>query len=104
MVSEIKSTSAGTPQAIDASVRRIERGPQAEAPRAADGNEVVTLTDLAARLQQLTDAVRDVPVVDQARVDELRDALESGSYQVDEREIADKLSTFEAMVGRTQRG
>jgi negative regulator of flagellin synthesis FlgM len=104
MVSEIKSPTAGTPQAIDPSVRRIERGTQAEAARAADSNETVTLTDLAARLQQLTDAVRDVPVVDQARVGELRDALESGSYQVDERETADKLSAFESLVGRPGRG
>ncbi len=104
MVSEIKGTGAGAPQPIDASVRRIDRSAPSGAARATGSNEVVTLTDLAARLQQLTDSVRDLPVVDQARVGELRDALENGSYHMNEQEIADKLSAFEAMVGRGQRG
>ena len=99
MVSNIKGTSAAAPHTIDATSRQSGR-PATVGPGAQAGaSDVVTLTDLAARLQKLTDAVRDLPVVDQARVSAFKDALENGDYAIDEQAIADKLSAFEAELG-----
>ncbi|MCB1749219.1 MAG: flagellar biosynthesis anti-sigma factor FlgM [Gammaproteobacteria bacterium] len=99
MVSEIKGTGTHAPQTVDTTVRnKVERTATSNATAATSG-DVVTLTDLASRLQRLTDSVRDLPVVDQARVAELRDQIESGRYQVEDGEIADKVAAFEAQLG-----
>ncbi|MDM3871027.1 flagellar biosynthesis anti-sigma factor FlgM [Porticoccus sp. W117] len=65
---------------------------QADAPAAGD---TVTVTDQAARLQELEQSLANTPVVDSARVAELREAIASGSYQPDPQRIADKLSQLE---------
>lgn len=100
MVSDIKSTVSPTPPAIDTAKRTPERADTAGTARPASTSDVVTLTDLAARLQQLGAAVRELPVVDPARVAELKGALASGEYTVDEQAVADKLVAFEAELGR----
>ncbi len=101
MVSEIKgsglSTIAQTQAATDAAVRKTNESSAAAAPRAS--GEVVTLTDLASRLQRLTESVANLPEVDQAKVEALRSEIESGTYAIDEQQIAEKLSAFESLLG-----
>lgn len=100
MVTEIKGTGAPNVSALDSALRKVG-GPapaaQTEAPASSD---VVTLTDLGARLQQLTDSVAQLPEVDKARVAELKNAIESGNYRIDDRQVADKLTAFETQVTR----
>lgn len=104
MVSEIKSSGAHSPQTVDTTLRgTVDKAAPGNAAAPARG-DVVTLTDLASRLQKLTDSVRDLPVVDQARVAELRDQIESGNYDASDRDIADKLAAFEQTLGRGNNG
>ena len=101
MVAEIKGTGPQNVSAVDTGLRKVG-GPSAvaatEPPKA---SEVVTLTDLAARLQRLTDSVAQLPEVDKARVAELKGAIESGDYRIDDAKIADKLTAFETQLGRS---
>ncbi|MGH8597626.1 MAG: flagellar biosynthesis anti-sigma factor FlgM [Gammaproteobacteria bacterium] len=62
-------------------------------------DDVVHLTDLAARLQTLTQGVAEVPQVDVARVEALREAIASGHYQIDTMAVADKLMGLEHLLG-----
>jgi len=59
------------------------------------GGDRVTLTGAALNLQSILASLEDTPVVDSARVAQLRSALQEGSYQVDATRIADKLMAFE---------
>ena len=103
MVSDIKGAGSSSTPAIATNVRKA--GSQAGAAAGGKGAvEQVSVTDLAARLQRLTDSVKDLPVVDQARVAELRDQLANGDYAPDDTQIADKLASFEAMLGSMERG
>lgn len=102
MVSEVKGPASPTTRRADLNAPQGGQARAAEGGGAARANEVVTLTDLAARLQRLTDSVKDLPVVDQARVAEFRQALESGDYRMDERQIADKLASFEALFAKAR--
>ncbi|MBX9609089.1 MAG: flagellar biosynthesis anti-sigma factor FlgM [Gammaproteobacteria bacterium] len=100
MVTEIKGTGPQNVSAVDSAVRKVGQTTPtapAEAPKSSD---VVTLTDLGARLTQLTESVAQVPEVDKARVAELKSAIESGSYRIDDKAIADKMTAFETQVGR----
>ncbi|MDB6144806.1 MAG: anti-sigma-28 factor, FlgM [Pseudomonas sp.] len=58
--------------------------------------EAVHLSDEAQRLQSISDKVRDQPVVNSARVAELKQAVADGSYKVDSNRVASKLLNFEA--------
>jgi negative regulator of flagellin synthesis FlgM len=51
----------------------------------------VDLTDSARQLQDLQAAVAGTPVVDNSRVDALREAIANGSYKVDPQRVADGL-------------
>jgi negative regulator of flagellin synthesis FlgM len=62
----------------------------------ASTGEVVHLSDEAQRLQTISDKVSSQPVVNSARVAELKQAVADGSYKVDSGRVASKLLNFEA--------
>ena len=66
-----------------------------EAATSASG-EAVHLSQEAQQLQKISDKLRDEPVVNSARVAQLKQAIADGSYQVDAGKIASKLLDFEA--------
>lgn len=58
--------------------------------------EAVHLSSEAQQLQKISDSLRDQPVVNSARVAELKQAIADGSYKVDSNRVASKLLNFEA--------
>jgi negative regulator of flagellin synthesis FlgM len=98
MALEIKGSGANPTSTVDATLRQATPAAPPAASASTPAAEVVTLTDLAARLQRLTASVAQLPVVDQARVAALKEAIDSGEYRIDERAIADKLSAMEALL------
>ena len=67
---------------------------QASSSSAQPGDQV-TLTASARSLQKLSDAVAQAPVVNAAKVSSIKQALASGTYQVDSGRVADKIIQFE---------
>jgi negative regulator of flagellin synthesis FlgM len=103
MVSEIKGSAGPAAQGITPGPRKAaDQGPHAPST-ATPGSDVVTVADLATRLQNLSESVKHLPVVDQALVTEMRDSLANGSYRVDEQQIAEKLTALETSHGRLER-
>ena len=91
---------------IDQATRR-----SSEAARSADsatnapdasaetGSESVTFTRAAADLLSLENQLRDLPGIDQVRVDSIRQAIDDGSYQVDAQRIVDSLLQNDRELG-----
>lgn len=86
------SKSAGRAGGANAG-RGTAAAPAASPPPA--GGDKVSLTDTAARLQELEALLANAPEVDPARVEELRAAIAEGRYSVDTVHVADKLIALE---------
>jgi len=79
-------------------VEHRERGGDAvsSASQPASGQrDAVNLTPTANRLKRIEMSLADVPDVDQARVAEIRQQIQSGSYQINAQRLADKLLTLD---------
>lgn len=53
--------------------------------------EKVELSSLSASMQQAEAAMAEVPVVDQSKVDEIKQAMSEGHFKVDAEKVADGL-------------
>lgn len=67
----------------------------AAATSASQSTDHLTLTDSARSLQKIGEAIAKAPVVDTAKVAAVKQAVSSGTYQVDAGRVADGLIRFE---------
>ena len=67
----------------------------AVSPAAPKTGDTVTLTNSARSLQKIEETVAKAPVVNAAKVAAVKQAINSGNYQIDAGRIADKLLQFE---------
>jgi len=73
-------------------VTRTGDAPQAPVETAAAaGSSGVQITGQARQLAALEQAVQSLPIVNEARVAEIRGAIEEGRYQINPERLADKL-------------
>lgn len=78
------------PAGTDKTVARASDAASTPAEAAAGGSPV-RITDQARQLASLEQTVQDMPVVNEARVAEIRLAIETGRYQINAERIADQL-------------
>ena len=86
-------TGATTGKREVAAERSASDAPTADKPAATDSG--VKLSDQAQQLQAIEERLRELPEVDSARVEQIKQAIADGSYQIDSTRIADKLIALE---------
>lgn len=72
-------------------------GPQA----AASQGDQLNLSSKASQLQALEAQVANLPVVDTQRVQDVQRTVATGSYTIEPAQVADKMLTFEAGLGKS---
>lgn len=97
MASDIKGISGASGQIpVPPSGIASKRATQTANGKQADR---VSITSMAASLGNIEHTLAQIPVVDGALVDGVREALADGSYEVDPYRIADKLIEMELLLG-----
>lgn len=71
---------------------KTDGGSRAEA---GSSSSQVQLTDTAVNLKQIESRIAGLPDIDRARVDAVRQRVDSGAYQVNAGRLADRLLAFE---------
>ena len=61
--------------------------------------DTVTLTDAAAQLHKLEATILAAPIVDTARVEDVKHALRNGQFQINPQRVAEKMLSFEKALG-----
>ena len=60
--------------------------------------DTVSISDNATQLGKMGNAVDTTPVVDMQRVEQVKQAISNGTYEVDATKVADKLMQFESIL------
>jgi negative regulator of flagellin synthesis FlgM len=83
---------AGTDKKVS---RTNDASTESSADVTSSSSSPIQITDQARQLAGLEHALQAMPVVNESRVSEIRNAIEEGSYQVAPERIADKLMSLE---------
>lgn len=82
-----------------AKARQVEKpersGETGAKARSESARDAVSITDTAANLKRIEASLAQQPEVDRARVDAVRERVESGNYKVDADKVAQKLLRLE---------
>lgn len=86
---------AGTRRSEASKAARHEGAKQTHAPAAKHSGDTVNVSRSGLLMSRLGEVVHNAPVVDPQRVAALKDAIASGSYEIDDQKTADKLLRHE---------
>lgn len=89
--------------AVTAKDAAMTKSPVQGSRKPASASEQVELSALAAGLQEASAALADAPVVDAARVAEIKQAISEGRFQINPERVADGLiESVRQMLARQQ--
>jgi len=107
MAIEISGNNRQPPQEAAGAGKSQATAPNTAKPQAgaagkggASGADRLNLSDQAAQLQALEAEIANLPVVDTQRVQDVQRTLATGSYEIRPAQVADKVLTFEAGLGK----
>ena len=80
-----------TTGAIPDEAERVARKPAADSDSATASADSVQLSSLSTHLQAIEKGFADTPIVDTARVAEIKQAIANGYFKVDADKVADRL-------------
>lgn len=93
-----EAAEAGQSQTAAATGRQARPG--AAAQGTAGGGDQLKLSNQAAQLQALEAQIANLPIVDTQRVQDVQRTLATGAFRIEPVQVAHKLITFEAGLGR----
>jgi negative regulator of flagellin synthesis FlgM len=89
---------AATRRSEAAKIATQGRGTQAPSEKAASTGDTVNITQSGLLMSKLEDMVQRAPVIDSARVAELKEQIAAGTYEMNDQRTADRLLKFERDV------
>jgi negative regulator of flagellin synthesis FlgM len=78
--------------------RSVEQTPVQQESGKSSTSDTVSLSDNAVQLGKLQNSVVSMPVSDTQRIEQVKQAIRDGSYEIDPARVADKLMQFESIL------
>jgi len=93
-------TNAKVPESVDDSKIRhpAEQSAGQQESGKSSTSDTVSISDNAAQLGKTDNSAVATPVVDTQRVEQIKQAISNGSFEIDPAKIADKLMQFESIL------
>jgi negative regulator of flagellin synthesis FlgM len=91
----VSATTKGAKSAAAGKSGAVSSGNEAAETSSADH---LTLTQSARNLQKIAEAVANTPVVNSAKVEAAKLAIDNGTYKIDSGRVADKILQFENLL------
>lgn len=88
----------GTAERSDATSRPASTAADQPRTTASSGGDSVNLSDRAKALKQAEQQLANQPEVDDAKVAQIRQALEDGTYKVDAKQLAQKMLDMDKSI------
>jgi len=102
MINDINGIRTGlnptTSQGSRVSADNAKQQPAAPAADSASAESGIQLSAEAQLLSRLEGKANAAPDIDQARVDSLREAIQNGSYEIDNSSLADSIDALEQLL------
>ena len=76
----------------------VEQQPEKSETGKSSTADTVSISDNATQLGKLNNSIDTAPVVDAQRVEQVKQAISNGTYEVDAAKVADKLMQFESIL------
>ena len=96
-------TAPGTPASSESNgalTARTEPTPLKKPAANAQIVETITLSEFAKQLHELGNSLNSVPVIDNQRVEQIKQSLKDGTYDFDSERVAVKYLQFETQLHR----
>ncbi len=97
-INGISSAKAHAPPDDSQVKQQVEQSPANLETGKSSTADTVSISDNATQLGKLGNAVDTTPVVDMQRVEQVKQAINNGTYEVDAAKVADKLMQFESIL------
>jgi negative regulator of flagellin synthesis FlgM len=97
-INSVGTTGPITPAASEAGATSTAGAAVTQTAASTPSADLVDVAQTEALLQSIVQAANAVPGVDQAKVNELKQAIASGSYQANPQALAQKLVELEALL------
>jgi negative regulator of flagellin synthesis FlgM len=78
--------------------RAKEQTPTQQESGKSTTSDTISLSENAVQLGKLESSVVTIPVSDTQRIEQIKQAIMEGSYQIDSAKVAEKLMQFEAIM------
>ncbi len=78
--------------------RSVEQTPTQQESGKSTTSDTVSMSESAVQLGKLQNSVLSMPVSDNQRIEQVKQAISDGSYEVDAARVADKLMQFESIL------
>jgi negative regulator of flagellin synthesis FlgM len=90
-INSSNSIKSGSSTGFTGGTARLGKGAAGASSASSGGGERVQLSQFASQLQAMESSMADAPVVDSARVAEIRQAIAEGRFKVNPDMVADRL-------------
>ena len=97
-INSVNTTAPITPAAGEAGAAGSATGAASQAAAGTPSADLVDVGQTEALLNSIVQAATAVPGIDQSKVDEPKQAIASGSYQVNPQALAQKIVELEALL------